>query len=119
MSQKVGPLESSFFIHLSGLVATTLLLTVGLQSGSLGQWRTVPWYALCAGVLGVVVIVSVSYTIPRIGIAAAVTLLVAAQLSTGVLMDQLGLLGNIVRPLDLPRLAGLGLLFSGTWLLVK
>jgi len=83
------------------------------------MWRSVPCYALAAGVLGVVVIVSVSYTIPRIGIAAAVTLLVAAQLSTGVLLDQFGWLGNVVRPLDPPRFAGLGLLFTGTWLLVR
>ncbi len=119
MSQKVGPVESSFFIHLGGGILSTLLLLVGFQSGNLGMWRSVPWYALAAGVLGVVVIVSVSYTIPRIGIAAAVTLLVAAQLSTGVLLDQFGWLGNVVRPLDPPRFAGLGLLFTGTWLLVR
>ena len=119
MSQRIGSVESSFFIHLGGGLLSLLLLMVGFQSGNLSMWRSVPWYVLASGMLGVVIIVSVSYTIPRIGVAATVTLIIASQLSIGVLLDQFGWLGNIVRPLDLPRLAGLGLLFTGTWLIVR
>jgi hypothetical protein len=40
-----------------------------------------------------------------------VMIMVAAQLSLSVVLDHFGLLGTVVRPLDLARLAGMALLF--------
>ena len=52
IAQRLGVLESVFIVHLGGaiIVAVPLLL---LGGGKLGMWPTVPWYALCAGVLGI------------------------------------------------------------------
>lgn len=59
ISQRLGVLESIFIIHLGGALAVLLpLLYFG--GGKLGNWRTVPWYALCAGAFGLVVIFSMS-----------------------------------------------------------
>ena len=70
MSQRVGTMGSVFIIHLGGaLMAGAVLLVIG--GGNLAAWRSVPWYALGAGVFGLVILSAVSYTIPRIG--AAVT----------------------------------------------
>lgn len=118
MSQRLGTLESVFIVHLGGtLLAGLLLLAVG--GGDLGAWRTVPWYALAAGSLGLVILSAVSYTIPRIGVATSVTLIVAAQLITASFLDQFGFLETAVRPLDQSRLIGMLVLFVGTWLIVR
>jgi len=118
MSQRLGTMESVFIIHVGGaLVASVPLLAAG--GGNLGAWRGVPWYALAAGSLGVVVLSAVSYTIPRIGVATTVTLIVTAQLILGALLDHFGLLGASVRSLDPPRIIGMGVLFLGTWLMVR
>jgi transporter family-2 protein len=118
MSQYVGTMESVFIIHFGGAaMAGALLLVTG--GGNLGAWRSVPWYALCAGVLGLVILSAVSYTIPRIGAATTVTLIVTAQLILSTLLDHFGLLGTSVRPIDLPRVAGVAVLFLGTWLIVR
>src|SRR5262245_18576927 len=72
ITQRLGVFESVFIVHIGGgLIALIPILVYG--GGNLGQWRTVPWYALCAGVFGLIVIGAISYMIPRIGIAGAIT----------------------------------------------
>ena len=118
MSQRLGILESVFIVHLGGALAAGLPLLF-MRGGNLSAWRSVPWYALGAGVLGLVVLSAVSITIPRLGSTATVALIVAAQLVIGVLLDYFGLLEISVRSLDLSRCAGIAALLLGTWLLVK
>ena len=118
ISQRLGVLESIFIIHLGGALVVLLpLLYFG--GGKLGHWRTVPWYALCAGAFGLVVIFSMSYMIPRIGIATALISLLAGQILIGSILDHFGLLGAAVRPLDFTRVLGLGVVLAGVWLAMK
>jgi transporter family-2 protein len=118
MTQRLGLLESIFIVHLGGALAVTvpLLLRGG---GSLGEFRSVPWYALGTGLMGLVILSAVSYTIPRVGVAPTVTLIVAGQLALGVLLDHFGLLGAEVRHLDAQRVIGIVVLFIGVWLIVR
>ena len=117
LSQKLGILESVFIVHLGGfLVALIPMLFIGSK---LGQWRSVPWYALGAGVFGLVVIGAVSYMIPRVGVAAAITSIVAGQLLISAALDHFGWLGATERALDAPRLFGLAVVFVGVWLTVR
>ncbi len=118
MSGRLGTLESVFIVHLGGAVLTGLPLLV-MRGGSLGAWRQVPWYALAAGAFGVIVLSAVSFTIPRIGVATTVTLIVVAQLVTAALLDHFGLLGTTVRLLDPVRLLGILVLLAGTWLIMR
>ncbi len=118
MSERLGTLESIFIVHLGGAILAGLPLLV-VRGGNLGAWRSVPWYALGAGALGLVVLGGVSYTIPRIGVATTVTLIVVAELITGALLDHFGLLGATVRVLDPARVIGIAVLFAGTWLIMR
>jgi len=87
--------------------------------GKLSQWRSVPWYVLGAGVFGLVVIAAISFTIPRVGVAAAITTVVAGQVLAGALIDHFGLLEAHLRPMDLTRAIGLAVVLFGVWLTVK
>lgn len=118
MSQRIGTMESVFIVHIGGAILAGAALLV-VRGGNLGAWRSVPWYALAAGSLGLVVLSAVSYTIPRIGAATTVTLVVVAQLVTAALLDHFGLLGTSVRLLDPARLIGIAVLFAGTWLIMR
>ena len=118
ISQRIGTIESIFIVHIGGaLIALVPLLILG--GGKLSQWRTVPWYALGAGVFGLVVIGAVSYLIPRVGVAASITTIVAGQLLVGTVLDHFGWLGAAVRPLDPTRMIGLAVVLVGVWLTVK
>jgi len=117
ISQRLGIFESVFIVHLGGaLIALVPMLIYGSK---LAQWRSVPWYVLGAGVFGLVVIGAVSYMIPRVGVAAAVTSVVAGQLLVSAVLDHFGLLGAAVKPLDLTRILGLSVVMLGVWLTVK
>ena len=118
MSQRIGTLESIFIVHIGGAIVVLIpLLFYG--GGKLGQWRTVPWYALFAGVFGLVVIGAVSYMIPRIGVAGSIITVVSGQLLVGSILDHFGWLGAAERPLDPARVLGLIVVLVGVWLTVK
>ncbi len=118
ISQRLGVIESIFIIHLGGAIAALIPL-IYYGGGKLSNWRAVPWYALCAGVFGLVVIFSMSYMIPRVGVATALIILLAGQLFIGTILDHFGLLGAIQRPLELSRIMGLAIVLAGVWLTVK
>lgn len=118
ITQRLGMVESIFIVHLGG----TLLILIPLlfiRGGNLGDWRSLPWYALVAGTMGVVVVAGVSFMIPRVGVAAAITLIIAGQLVLSAVLDHYGLLGVEVRHLNLQRVFGLLLVFFGAWLTVR
>lgn len=118
ISQRLGTFESIFIVHVGGaIIALVPLLFYG--GGKLSQWRSVPWYALGAGIFGLVVIAAISYMIPKVGVAASITTIVAGQLLVSTILDQYGLLGTMVRPLDTTRIFGLAVVLFGVWLTVK
>ena len=118
MSQKIGTLESVFYIHLGGTIAALIPL-IFYGGRNLSRWREVPWYALGAGALGLVVIAGMSYMVPRVGVAPSVVLIVAGQLLVSVILDHYGLFGAHIRSLDSTRALGLLLVFVGVWVTVK
>ncbi len=116
MTQIMGTRESMFITYASGgIVVTLLLLATG--PNHLTAWRQVPWFAFTAGLLGLVIVGTVGYVVPRLGLATGFTLIVTAQFVMAALIDHFGWFGAQVRPVDLPRLVGLGFLLVGVWLL--
>ncbi len=118
MSEKIGLMESIFIVHIGGAIFAGIPLLLN-HGGNLKAWNSVPWYALMAGFFGLVVVSAISYTIPRYGLTTTIVLIVTGQLMIGLLIDQFGWLGSDVHPIALSRIAGLGLLFLGTWLVVR
>jgi bacterial/archaeal transporter family-2 protein len=118
LSITLGPLESIFITYTGGavVVATAMLFA---QGGNLKAWSTVPWYALTSGLMGLVIIGSIGYVVPRLGVAAGFTVMVATQFVAGAVIDHYGLFGATVRAMDGTRALGLGLLMAGVTLLVR
>ena len=74
-----------------------LHLLYKFAGSNIAQWRTVPWYALGAGTLGVGILSAINYAIPRLGVGTTITLFVTAQLMVGAVVDHFGLFGTDVR----------------------
>lgn len=115
---RLGSMESVFIIHLGGAIVSGIFL-LARGGGKLADWRSVPWYALAGGALGLVVIMAANYIIPRRGAVVLIFLIVAGQLLISVLIDQFGWLDVEARSLDVSRLVGLVVLFVGVWLIVR
>jgi transporter family-2 protein len=116
-SERVGLLGNGLFVFGGGfLLALTIIVVFGKDQ--LHNWQSVPWYAYLAGPLGIVIISSIGFTIPRIGVASTLTLIVVTQLIVGVILDHFGWL-TISRPVDVQRIIGIVILFLGTWIVLR
>lgn len=118
MDKAIGTKESVFITYAGGgILAGCVMLAA--RGGNLKAWHSVPWYTLGAGVVGLVIVGTIGYTVPRLGLTRAFTIIVASQLIVAALLDHFGWLGAISRPLDLSRLLGIGILVLGVWLTTK
>jgi len=118
MDKNIGTLESVFITYASGGIIAALAM-IASRGGNLKAFQTVPWYALSSGLVGLVIIGAIGYTVPRLGLSKAFTIIVTSQFLVAAILDHYGLLGAVVRPMDLSRLAGMALLVTGVWLIVK
>lgn len=118
LDQGVGSIESVFITYVSGAVLIGLIMLL-LGGGNLGAWKSVPWYALTAGVVGLVIIGTLSYSVPRLGLVTAFTVIVATQFIGGALVDHFGLFGAAIHPLNGSKLAGILVLLTGVWLIIR
>ena len=118
MDQRLGTKESVFLTYAIGGLIISLFLWA-TRFGNLKAIRLVPWYAYTSGLLGLVIVGSISYAVPRLGVSRAFTVLVAAQFFIAVLIDHYGLFSAAVQPVTGPRLLGLALISAAVWLVVR
>src|SRR5207248_8379784 len=120
LGKRVGTLPAA---SVSFAIGTTLLIalafTVGGGFGRLGETRHLQWYYLTGGALGAAYVTCVPVTLRTLGPGAVVAATIAGQLTTAVVIDQLGILGLEKNAITAPRLAGIVLLAAGTFLVVR
>jgi transporter family-2 protein len=118
LDRGMGTLESVFITYGGGglLIGLAMLF---LRGGNLSIWHTIPWYAYLSGAAGLIIVASIGFSVPRLGLVTAFTLLVAAQFIVGALLDHFGLLGAEVRELDPRKIAGMLIMLLGVWLTVR
>lgn len=85
----------------------------------MGNWSRAPWYALAAGVLGLMLISAFAIAVPRLGAAGTATMVILGQLLVGITLDHFGFLVPDIRSIDAYRVAGVGLVLVGTYLVVR
>ncbi|MFA7468296.1 MAG: DMT family transporter [Desulfotomaculaceae bacterium] len=120
LGKVIGLLETTFVVHLVGLLlAGMLLFVLRLGSGDWHRYPDVPWYFYLGGILGVAIIYGVVRSMASVGVAAATTAIIVGQLLTAAMVDHLGLFGLERIPFSWHRVAGAALMSSGAWLLLK
>jgi transporter family-2 protein len=120
LGERVGVLEAlGFATLLSAVLALVALLLV--RRSAAGYERAVhqPWWMLLGGVMGLLIIFTITYAGPRIGTAATVGILIAGQLVMGAAIDRWGLFGSARIALHWPRLLGIVLLGAGSVLSLR
>ena len=105
----------------AGMAAGLILAVIYVQQGNLAfsaiQFPTIR-EIIIAGLLGIGIISGIAYTLPKIGVAAGLSMIITGQMVMGVLVDSFGLAGGQPIPLNWSRIAGLILLALGTWAIV-
>ncbi|SOC04538.1 transporter family-2 protein [Rhodobacter sp. JA431] len=105
-----------FCVALTGAVVV-MLVTAGPTA--LRDVPAQPRHLFLAGLLVCFYVLSVTFVAPRFGVGNAVFFVLMGQMISAALIDQFGLFGAIARPISLARAAGLGLMASGLFLIMR
>jgi transporter family-2 protein len=120
--RNTGAIITGLLVNIAaGLGAGLLLLAVYVYQGNStvsGINMPTAGVILAAGLLGIGIISGIAYALPRIGVAAGLSMIITGQMAMGVLVDSLGLSDGEPIPLSWARIGGLALLALGTWLIV-
>ncbi len=118
LAQRIGLLEAA---SVSFAVGTVALLLASLVVGR-GNWKGaggVIWWEWTGGFLGAFFVAAAIFAIPRIGTAATMAAVIAAQLLTGLVMDHYGMFGFRGAPIDAWRVIGIICLLLGAVLVFR
>ena len=75
--------------------------------------RGAPVWAWAGGFYGACFVAAMAYAAPRLGLATTLTIAIATQLATALVLDHFGLLGLKVAPISLWKVAGVVLVLAG------
>ena len=111
---RIGIVEALTFATCVQLaLSLSILLLSRLGTGGLsGAFRT-PIWMWSGGVMGLIVVFTITFAQPRIGAAATIGLLIAGQLAMGAVIDRFGLFGVDRIEFTWTRAAGIVLLGAG------
>jgi len=120
LGERIGVAEAlGFATLLTALLALAGLLVAHRSAAGYERALHQPWWMLTGGVMGLLIVFTVTYAGPRIGVAATVGILIAGQLAMGAAIDRWGLFGSERIALHWPRLLGIVLLGAGAALSLK
>lgn len=112
-----GPLQAavvSFTVGLMALIIANLALGNRFAFGN--AVSSLPWWGWVGGLLGAVMVASSALAVPRVGVVAWVSAVIAGQLVAGLIYDQYGAFGQAVREITPLRLVGVAFLALGVYL---
>jgi transporter family-2 protein len=109
---------SGFVSYFVGVLCMVVLATALRDPvPSTATMARVPLWAWSGGLFGAIFIALSIVTIPKLGGAAYIAILVTGQMIAALVLDHFGWLGIPERQIDLPRLLGVALLIGGVVLI--
>ena len=106
----------SFLVGSFGLVTVQVLRGGSFSASSA---FAAPWWVWTGGLLGAYYVVASIFTVPKLGAATLMTLLILGQLTASVVLDHFGVLSDQIRPFSWQRGLGVAMLFAGALLVVR
>ena len=123
MNAKVGAIldnarvANAFFWCVGAAAAVAIGLT-GWRAQVLTTLKQANPFLLFAGAIGACLVFGIAFLIPRIGAARLALIMLAGQISGGLLLSQFGLLGSPREPITLRGALGAIIMFSGVVLTI-
>ena len=111
---RIGVVEAlTFATAVQLLLSFAILLVARAGIGRLGGAFHVPSWMWAGGVMGLIVVGTITFAQPRIGATATIGILIAGQLVMGAVIDRFGLFGVDQIAISWPRALGILLLGAG------
>ena len=118
LGKRTGPFEASFVVHVLGALILGIVLLVGVSDGDIRKAVGAPWWSFLGAPLSVLIVWGVLTSIGSIGVGAATTAIVAAQIATALALDVSGLSGHHM-VLDWTKCVGAVVFVVGAYLLLR
>lgn len=119
LGRETGSLAAALVSFCVGtLLLLAVVLVAGEASGVKASFDAGPVYLL-GGVLGAAYVTCAIFTVREIGAGGVAAATIAGQLSFSIVLDRFGFLGLEQQPITAARVAGVLLLFAGTWLIIR
>ncbi len=115
LSGRIG-LSSAVLVNATIVFAIALLAWLFTRRGVVTEPAS-PWWLYVGGAYGLFIIAGAAFAYPRLGAGPTTALMVAAQLTTALVLDHYGLPAGKVEVTPM-RLVGAGLLFAGAVLVL-
>ena len=120
-SKSIGnPYFTGLMVFIVGLVGMGIFMLIsGGAMPTTKQLVDAPVYGYLGGIIVATYVVMITILVPRIGVGAAIGLIVTGQIIFAVIIDHFGLFNVAVRSIDLTRFIGLLLIIGGVYLVMK
>ena len=118
LGKKVGIIEAALISFLVGTVFLFIIFLFARKGNIQNVWE-VPKWQLIGGTLGAFYIMIMVNAVPRVGMATALITLIVGQMTTSMLIDHFGLIGDKTIPIDLKKIGGLFLMGIAIYLFYK
>ena len=119
LGRSTGSFAAATVSFAVGTLLLAAIVVVSGKAGGIGEVSHVQWYYLLGGALGAAYVFSALVLVSQIGAGAVAAATVTGQLTTSVVLDQIGFLGLDREPITPTRAAGVLLLLAGTYLIVR
>ncbi|BBT14691.1 DMT family transporter [Metapseudomonas otitidis] len=118
LARQVSSVMSAALISfLVGTVALFIVAAAQRELPSFTALKGLTWWHWSGGLLGAVFIATAAFAGPRIGALLFMVLVLAGQLSMALALDHFGWAGYREAPISVGKLAGLGLIIAGVWMI--
>jgi bacterial/archaeal transporter family-2 protein len=109
-------------LTLFAVAGATTIAAIALIPGSApswGQFRAAPAWSFIGGAIVAMYVLTITFLAPRLGVGAAISLIVTGQILAALLIDHYGLMRSLQFPLTTGRLAGAALMIVGAFLALR
>ena len=120
LGRRIGTLEAAVFQTVVAMLIFTALV-LGFRQGFGGVWSAFrqPAWLWLGGVMGVIIVMALTFAPQRIGVVAFSGILIGGQFAMAAIVDRFGLLGVERIGFTWQRVLGLSLLAAGAALVLK
>lgn len=107
------PMMAALVSFIVGTVFLFIVVAARGQLGALALMPEQPWWKWVGGLMGSFMVCASIILAPKLGVANMLLFIIIGQLLAGMLIDHFGLIHMPVKPVDVSKLIGIGLMVLG------
>lgn len=93
LTQKSSLFSATLVVHIIGTLAAVIVVLLTKDAFFEHKWTGAPWYLYLGGILSLVIVALVAFSISEVGVCNATTAIIIGQVGLAIIIDHFGLFG--------------------------